>query len=123
VTAHLATRVMKARRPGTCPLCRQAVTVGQQIGRTPAGWCHTECIIGKAKDKHVAEQLTLDFSGARPLSEVLEQRRIVRAQRDASLRQAATTDAAMAAKPAAVRESLRALVGEESFRGIMDRYA
>jgi hypothetical protein len=40
-----ATRVMRARRPGMCPLCGQLVTVGQQIGRTPVGWCHTSCII------------------------------------------------------------------------------
>jgi hypothetical protein len=44
----LASRVMKARKPSRCPLCRDLVHVGQQIGRTPIGWCHTQCIINKA---------------------------------------------------------------------------
>jgi hypothetical protein len=45
----LATRVRKARRSGSCSICRLPVTIGQQIGRTPVGWCHTECIIDRAK--------------------------------------------------------------------------
>jgi hypothetical protein len=80
--------------------------------------------------RRLAEQLTLDFSGARPLSQVLEQRRTTRTQRDASLHQAASADAEKAAKAAhaaaktsAIRRSLRALVGEESFNEIMERYA
>ena len=44
----LARRVMKARKTSTCLLCRQLVSVGQQIGRTPIGWCHTACIIEAA---------------------------------------------------------------------------
>jgi hypothetical protein len=43
-----ASRVMRARRLGTCALCHAGVTVGQQIGRTPIGWCHTQCIIERA---------------------------------------------------------------------------
>jgi hypothetical protein len=43
-----ADRVIKARRTSTCPMCRQLVTIGQQIGRTPTGWCHTQCIIEAA---------------------------------------------------------------------------
>jgi hypothetical protein len=43
-----ADRVIKARRTSTCPLCWQPVTIGQQIGRTPTGWCHTQCIIEAA---------------------------------------------------------------------------
>lgn len=35
-----------------------------------------------------ATQLALDFSGARPLSQVLEQTRVIRAKRDASLHDA-----------------------------------
>jgi hypothetical protein len=42
-------RVMKARKTSTCPICRQYVTVGQQIGLTPVGWCHVGCIIAKAR--------------------------------------------------------------------------
>jgi len=36
---------MKARHAGMCALCRHAISIGQQIGKTPAGWCHTRCII------------------------------------------------------------------------------
>jgi hypothetical protein len=36
---------MKARRQSTCPVCRAPVTIGQQIGHTRLGWCHTWCII------------------------------------------------------------------------------
>ena len=43
-----AARVMKARTTSRCPLCQQLVNVGQQIGRTPVGWCHTQCIIEAA---------------------------------------------------------------------------
>ena len=44
-----ASRVMRARHPSTCPLCRGLIRVGHQIGRTPVGWCHTSCIIDRAK--------------------------------------------------------------------------
>jgi hypothetical protein len=94
-------------------MCRGPICIGQQIGKMPAGWSHTSCIVG-----------------ARPLSDVLEQTRTIRAQRAASVRQAAiddaekaTGDAEKAAKTAAIRASLRALVGEERFREIMERYA
>lgn len=41
-----ASRVRKARRPGTCPLCDAPVSTGQQIGLVDGhGWCHTTCII------------------------------------------------------------------------------
>ena len=43
-----ASRVMKARTASICPLCLGPVNVGQQIGRTPIGWCHTACIINAA---------------------------------------------------------------------------
>jgi hypothetical protein len=36
---------MKARKASRCPLCHGKVAIGQQIGRTPIGWCHTGCII------------------------------------------------------------------------------
>jgi hypothetical protein len=29
-------------------MCWQPVTIGQQIGKTPVGWCHTQCIIEAA---------------------------------------------------------------------------
>jgi len=41
----LASRVRKARKPSTCPLCHGAVTAGQYIGLTGMGWCHTGCIV------------------------------------------------------------------------------
>jgi hypothetical protein len=40
---------MKARRTSRCQLCHDLVWVGQQIGRTPVGWCHTQCIIERAR--------------------------------------------------------------------------
>ncbi len=43
-----ASRVMKARRRSFCPLCGGMVRTGQQIGKTPADWCHTACIIDRA---------------------------------------------------------------------------
>ena len=44
--ALLADRVMKARRPGTCPLCRGPIQVGEQIGRV-GFWAHTVCIVDR----------------------------------------------------------------------------
>jgi hypothetical protein len=42
----LATRVMKARRPGSCSVCHRPVTIGQPIARLirPVGWCHLACV-------------------------------------------------------------------------------
>jgi hypothetical protein len=42
----LATRVRKARRTGSCSICRLPVTIGQPIARLikPAGWCHLGCV-------------------------------------------------------------------------------
>ena len=42
----LATRVRKARRGGSCSVCRLPVTIGQPIARLikPAGWCHLACV-------------------------------------------------------------------------------
>ena len=39
-------RVMKARRPSTCPSCRGPVHVGQSIAKVtrPPGWIHTRCV-------------------------------------------------------------------------------
>jgi hypothetical protein len=44
-----ATRIAKARWVDRCPLCRGLIKVGHQIGKTPVGWCHTECIIEAAR--------------------------------------------------------------------------
>lgn len=55
-----ASRVMKARRTSVCPLCHAPVTVGQQIAKTPVGWCHTGCVID------CAHQLTTSTEGKRP---------------------------------------------------------
>jgi hypothetical protein len=40
----LASRVMKARRPGVCPVCRTTITVGQLIARC-GYWMHAACLI------------------------------------------------------------------------------
>jgi len=40
----LASRVRKARRPGTCPLCQEPIFIGQLIGRTVA-WSHVLCVL------------------------------------------------------------------------------
>lgn len=42
----LATRTRKARRGGTCTICRAPVIVGQPIARlaSPPGWCHVRCV-------------------------------------------------------------------------------
>jgi hypothetical protein len=41
-------RVIKARRTSTCPMCRRLVIVGDQIGHTAIGWCHTACLVDEA---------------------------------------------------------------------------
>ena len=46
----LASRVRKARRNSTCPLCHAPVTTGQHIGLTEPGWCHVTCIIRENSD-------------------------------------------------------------------------
>ncbi len=40
----LASRVRKARRASTCPLCLEPVLIGQLIGRTVT-WAHVSCIL------------------------------------------------------------------------------
>ena len=40
----LATRVMKARRASTCPVCRGPILVGQQIAKCGT-WQHIEHVI------------------------------------------------------------------------------
>lgn len=40
----LASRVMKARRAGTCPLCRGPIRVGEQIAKT-VRWAHAGCVV------------------------------------------------------------------------------
>jgi hypothetical protein len=50
-----AARIRKARRTSTCLLCHQPVYVGDQIGKTPIGWCHTSCIINRAKKLETAQ--------------------------------------------------------------------
>jgi len=41
----LADRVRKARRPGTCTVCRAPIRIGHPIAHLakPAGWCHVGC--------------------------------------------------------------------------------
>ena len=44
----LASRVMRARRSSTCPVCRGPVQVGEQIARVGRQWQHVS---------HVLEQI------------------------------------------------------------------
>ena len=45
----LARRVMKARWPSTCPLCRGTIHVGNQIARIDGtGWVCITCVIEHA---------------------------------------------------------------------------
>jgi hypothetical protein len=44
VTGRLATRVMRARRESTCPVCRGPIRVGQQIAKCGT-WQHVEHVI------------------------------------------------------------------------------
>jgi hypothetical protein len=45
-----ASRVRKARRDSTCPLCGGPIITGQQIGLIPAGWAHlSPCIVRRRK--------------------------------------------------------------------------
>ena len=51
----LASRVMKARRPGTCAICRGPIRVGERIAKT-VRWAHLGCVIasryyGRAGDQ------------------------------------------------------------------------
>ncbi len=48
----LADRVIRARRESVCPICRQLITIGQQIGRLGA-WQHIEHIIERQR-QHAA---------------------------------------------------------------------
>lgn len=48
-----ASRVMKARRQGFCPLCRTLILVGQpicQLGATGC-WIHVSCLIKRNKER------------------------------------------------------------------------
>jgi hypothetical protein len=51
----LPTRVMKARRESTCPICRGHVHVGQVIAKCGGMWMHARCLIGH---RHAIDQLT-----------------------------------------------------------------
>ena len=42
----LASRVMKARRAGTCPICRGPIRVGDLIAKT-VKWAHAGCVIAR----------------------------------------------------------------------------
>jgi hypothetical protein len=43
-----ASRVRKARRNSTCPLCGAPVRTGQRVGLIPAGWAHlSPCIVDR----------------------------------------------------------------------------
>lgn len=46
MTNQLATRVMKARRSSTCPICRGPIRIGDLIGKTGV-WQHVEHIIDR----------------------------------------------------------------------------
>ena len=39
-----ASRVMKARREGTCPICRGPILVGQLIAKCGV-WAHAQCVV------------------------------------------------------------------------------
>ncbi len=43
---QLATRVMRARRTGTCPVCHGPIHVGQLIAKTGL-WQHVEHVIDR----------------------------------------------------------------------------
>lgn len=44
-----ATRVMKARRTSTCPVCKEAIKVGQLIAKAGI-WQHATCLIAVRKE-------------------------------------------------------------------------
>jgi hypothetical protein len=46
----LATRTRKARRPGTCPLCRGPIQVGQRIALV-GYWCHAQCVVDRLHEE------------------------------------------------------------------------
>jgi hypothetical protein len=48
VTARLATRVMRARRESTCPVCRGPIRVGQQIAKCGT-WQHVQHVIERQR--------------------------------------------------------------------------
>lgn len=41
---QLASRVMKARRAGTCAICRRPIRIGEQIAKT-IKWAHAGCVV------------------------------------------------------------------------------
>ena len=43
----LANRTRKARRNGSCPLCRAPVHIGQNIARLGLTWVHTICAVAR----------------------------------------------------------------------------
>ena len=43
----LTDRARKARRNGSCPLCRGPVLVGQRIGRLGLTWVHIRCAVAR----------------------------------------------------------------------------
>lgn len=45
----LATRVMKARRTGTCPLCRGPIQRGESIAKI-GFWAHTQCVVDRQRE-------------------------------------------------------------------------
>jgi hypothetical protein len=53
----LASRVRKARRPGTCPLCQEPIFIGQLIGRTVA-WSHVLCVLRERQATYTAPLTT-----------------------------------------------------------------
>lgn len=56
MTGQLATRVMKARRPGECPRCGRYISVGQQIGSCGGLWFCIRCIVGHLEHEHPETQ-------------------------------------------------------------------
>lgn len=51
IAPHFATRVMKARRPGTCPECGGPIQVGQRIALA-GRWQHIRHIIDRQHADH-----------------------------------------------------------------------
>jgi hypothetical protein len=51
----LASRVMKARHAGRCPVCRGPVRVGDQIARAGKVWQHVEHVIERNRTASTEE--------------------------------------------------------------------
>jgi hypothetical protein len=36
--------ILKAKMPGTCPICRSAISPGDPLGRWMGSWAHRPCV-------------------------------------------------------------------------------